>query len=228
VEVVMSQVALRRGDTLLLCSDGLHGPVSDSEIREILVGESDLKKAGESLLQKALERDGPDNVTIVLVRFTGGGLAVPAPDERAEFVAYDPGPDPIPERVGGVDSGGQSLLATMEIRSPDGGGGEPVRKLGSVPMPGEARADAAGRAGGPGGAAQAGAPGGPMSGSVSGLGQAGGGRRRFFDWRDGVSTDDARSVATLFLIGLLAVAAGGIVALKCDGASTRPSHEVTR
>jgi protein phosphatase len=220
VEVVMSQVALRRGDTLLLCSDGLHGPVSDSEIREILVGEPDLKKAGESLLQKALERDGPDNVTIVLVRFTGDGLAVPAPDERVEFLAYDPGPDPIPERVGGVDSGGQSLLATMEIRSPEGGG-EPARKLTSVP--GEPRADAAARAGG-GGGAQAGGTG----GSVSAVGPAEGGRRRFFDWRDGVSADDARSVATLFLIGLLAVAAGGIVALKCDGASTRPSHEVTR
>ena len=28
VEVVLSQVALRRGDVALLCSDGLHGPVS--------------------------------------------------------------------------------------------------------------------------------------------------------------------------------------------------------
>lgn len=224
VEVVMSQVALRRGDTLLLCSDGLHGPVSDGEIREILVGETDLKKAGESLLQKALERDGPDNVTIVLVRFTGDALAEPAPDERALFVGYDPGHDPIPERVGGIDSGGQSMLATMEIRSPESAQ-DPARKLISVPLqPGDGRTEGAARAGGVGRGA------GPTGGAPGSAVRSPGGteRRRFFDWRAGVAVDDARSVVTLFLIGLLAVAAGGIIALKCDGASSRPTQEVTR
>jgi serine/threonine protein phosphatase PrpC len=224
VEVVMSQVGLRRGDTLLLCSDGLHGPVSDTEIRDILVGEADLKKAGEALLQKALERDGPDNVTIVLARFTGQGLAEPAVDERAEFVGYDPGPDPIPERVGG-DSG-QSLLTTMEIRSPDGGRDSSWRSSSTSQAGGaELGAEAGTRA----------RSGDPSRGKD--LGNAGAarrgdrrqpGRRRFFDWREGVSADDARSVAALFLIGLLAVAAGGIVALKCDGTTTRAAHEVVR
>ena len=32
VEVVLSQVDLRKGDVVLLCSDGLHGPVSDEEM----------------------------------------------------------------------------------------------------------------------------------------------------------------------------------------------------
>ena len=228
VEVVMSQVGLRRGDTLLLCSDGLHGPVSDTEIRDILVGEADLKKAGEALLQKALERDGPDNVTIVLARFTGQGLAEPAVDEHAEFVGYDPGPDPIPERVSG-DSG-QSLLTTMEIRSPDGTRDSTWRSSSA----------SQGLAGGAELGAEAGTrarSGDPARGKD--LGKAGTarrgdrrhkppGRRRFFDWREGVSADDARSVAALFLIGLLAVAAGGIVALKCDGTTTRAAHEVVR
>lgn len=91
VDVVLSKVQLRRGDLVVLCSDGLHGPVSDEEIKEILAAEPDLKKAGEGLLQKALERDGPDNITVVLARFEGEGLAPPRADEGVGFVAYDPG-----------------------------------------------------------------------------------------------------------------------------------------
>jgi hypothetical protein len=80
---------------VILCSDGLHGPVSDQEIKEILATETDLKKAGEGLLQKALERDGPDNITVVLARFDGDGLMAPGPNETVGFVAYDPGRDPV-------------------------------------------------------------------------------------------------------------------------------------
>src|SRR6185436_16409714 len=57
VEVILSQVDLRRGDVILVCSDGLHGPVGDDEIFEVLKAEPDLKKAGEALIQKALDHD---------------------------------------------------------------------------------------------------------------------------------------------------------------------------
>ena len=66
VEVVLSQVTLRKGDVALLCSDGLHGPVADEELLAILIAEPNLQKAGEALIQKALDRDGPDNITVVL------------------------------------------------------------------------------------------------------------------------------------------------------------------
>src|SRR6185295_10072347 len=97
VEVVLSQVQLKRGDVVLLCSDGLHGPVSDEEIQEVLSTEPDLRKASEALLQKALERDGPDNITVVVARFDGAGLPEPATEERVGFVPYDPGRDPALE-----------------------------------------------------------------------------------------------------------------------------------
>jgi protein phosphatase len=100
VEVVLSQVPLRRGDVALLCSDGLHGPVTDEEILAILIGEPDLKRAGEALIGKALDRDGPDNITVVLARFDGVGLQPPAPEDLVGFVGYDPGGDPVPEPVG--------------------------------------------------------------------------------------------------------------------------------
>ena len=47
VEVVLSQVELRQGDVVLVSSDGLHGPVTDEEILEVLQEERDLKKAGD-------------------------------------------------------------------------------------------------------------------------------------------------------------------------------------
>src|SRR4051812_15632676 len=80
VEVVLSQVQLRRGDVVVLCSDGLHGPVGDDEMLEVLQRETELQKAADSLIQKALDRDGPDNITVVLARF--GGPALPAPGEN--------------------------------------------------------------------------------------------------------------------------------------------------
>src|SRR6516165_4968617 len=99
VEVVLSQVQLRKGDVALLCSDGLHGPVTDEEILAVLIGEQDLQKAGESLIGKALDRDGPDNITVVLARFDGEGLTAPMPEDLVGFVGYDPGGDPVPEPV---------------------------------------------------------------------------------------------------------------------------------
>src|SRR5215471_7003326 len=117
VEVVLSQVDLRRGDVALLCSDGLHGPVSDEEILAVLITEPNLQKAGEALIQKALDRDGPDNITVVLGRFDGEGLKAPAPEDVVTFVGYDPGGDPVPEPLAGPDS---SSLAreTVEERLP--------------------------------------------------------------------------------------------------------------
>jgi protein phosphatase len=99
VEVVLSQVELRRGDVALLCSDGLHGPVSDEEILAVLIAEPSLQKAAEALVRKALDRDGPDNITVVLARFEGEGLKPPAAEDAVSFVPYDPGSDPVPEPV---------------------------------------------------------------------------------------------------------------------------------
>ena len=109
VEVVLSQVDLRKGDVALLCSDGLHGPVGDDELLSVLVAEPNLKAAAEMLIQKALDRDGPDNITVVLARFDGEGLEAPAPEDAVGFVAYDPGSDPVVEPPPGAEA------PTMEI-----------------------------------------------------------------------------------------------------------------
>ncbi len=96
VDVVLSSVPLCRGDVVLVSSDGLHGPVSDDEMRDILLAEPDPKKACEVLIGKALEREGPDNISVVVARFEGDGLPEPQEEEGSSlgFAAYDPGIDP--------------------------------------------------------------------------------------------------------------------------------------
>jgi serine/threonine protein phosphatase PrpC len=59
------------GDLYLLCSDGLCGPASDEEIREIMIKYKDLKECAQALVDKANEHGGPDNVTCVLCRWMG-------------------------------------------------------------------------------------------------------------------------------------------------------------
>jgi PPM family protein phosphatase len=54
------------GDLLLVCSDGLHGMVTDQEIEQMLTSDQDLETKARALLDLALERRAPDNVTLVL------------------------------------------------------------------------------------------------------------------------------------------------------------------
>jgi protein phosphatase len=66
VEPDIIKVYLADGDRLLLCTDGLTDPVSDGEITEILKANPEAKGACGALVDAALARGGPDNVTVVL------------------------------------------------------------------------------------------------------------------------------------------------------------------
>jgi len=61
---------LKVGDTFLLCSDGLSGPVSDEEIGTI-ANCLPPRIAAQALVDLANLRGGPDNITTVIVRVTG-------------------------------------------------------------------------------------------------------------------------------------------------------------
>ena len=54
--------------TLVFCTYGLHGAVSDEAMLGILKGEPDLQKAATALINAALDDGGRDNVTVVLAR----------------------------------------------------------------------------------------------------------------------------------------------------------------
>ncbi|NLV86407.1 MAG: Stp1/IreP family PP2C-type Ser/Thr phosphatase [Clostridiales bacterium] len=58
----------KKNDLLLLCSDGLSNTVSDSEILEIAEKHKSLDDIGRELLDLALLRGAPDNVTLGILR----------------------------------------------------------------------------------------------------------------------------------------------------------------
>lgn len=61
----------KRGDILLLCSDGLTGSVRDQEIYDIVrKHHKNMDKACQSLLDLSLQRGGIDNITICIAKNT--------------------------------------------------------------------------------------------------------------------------------------------------------------
>jgi protein phosphatase len=68
-----STVNIMPGDILLLCSDGLHGYVPDTEIERIVNAgaNDDLNKLARSLTNAANAAGGRDNVTVQLIRVRG-------------------------------------------------------------------------------------------------------------------------------------------------------------
>jgi serine/threonine protein phosphatase Stp1 len=66
VRVDIMQDMIDAGDTFLLCSDGLTGPVSEAVIREIIANHP-LQEAAQLLIKAAHENGAPDNVSVVLV-----------------------------------------------------------------------------------------------------------------------------------------------------------------
>jgi protein phosphatase len=62
---------LRRGDWLLLCSDGLNDELEDAEIAQILRTHNAPDAAADALIAAALAHGGRDNVSAVLVEYDG-------------------------------------------------------------------------------------------------------------------------------------------------------------
>lgn len=70
VEGDLFEVALRKNEVLLLCSDGLSGMAEDQQIAAAIKNAKTLALAGDALLNLAMEGGGRDNITVAL--FTRG------------------------------------------------------------------------------------------------------------------------------------------------------------
>ena len=70
----VSQIKLRQGDCLLLCSDGLTNKLDEMEIVQVLQEVHNVQVAARWLVAQANQRGGEDNITVVLARFEGNGL----------------------------------------------------------------------------------------------------------------------------------------------------------
>jgi serine/threonine protein phosphatase PrpC len=70
VEPVISQIQLSPGDRVLLCSDGLHGIISEADIQAALGDKKgDLTSITKTLVDRALAAGGDDNVTVVVAEY---------------------------------------------------------------------------------------------------------------------------------------------------------------
>ena len=81
--VDLSYADLRRGDVLMLCSDGLSGLATNEQIREILASGDDPMRCAQRLTDCANEAGGHDNVTVIVARFDGD-LPEPAEDDAIQ------------------------------------------------------------------------------------------------------------------------------------------------
>jgi PPM family protein phosphatase len=84
VKVDLTHQPVRRGDTLILCSDGLSGVVRREEFAQMAQDHADLAALCSALIDLANSRGGPDNITVVAARFEGEGL----PEDGTEAVGH--------------------------------------------------------------------------------------------------------------------------------------------
>ncbi len=75
----MEPFALHPGDLFLLCSDGLTAVADDEDLAHVLAAHQPgaLNQTCQNLLYLALQRGGPDNVTVLLVQVPGERIPAP-------------------------------------------------------------------------------------------------------------------------------------------------------
>ncbi len=66
VEADITTYSIKKGDVLLLCSDGLSGMMKDEEMQEIIKRKITFEKKAEKLVEEANARGGYDNITLIL------------------------------------------------------------------------------------------------------------------------------------------------------------------
>lgn len=97
IRIDLTYQRVRRGDILVLCSDGLSGLVRAEEIGRAMAEEPDLQLACRRLIAMANALGGPDNITVVAARFDGLGLAAPNDDDHVGHRIFAiPGREVVP------------------------------------------------------------------------------------------------------------------------------------
>ena len=68
LEMDVDERPLADAEVLLLCSDGLHGSLDDRALEEVLSSDDTVDRMADRLVKLALEKDGSDNITALVVR----------------------------------------------------------------------------------------------------------------------------------------------------------------
>jgi len=62
---------IKEGDIFLLSTDGFHGELEEEEIKNLLLLPDDLDKKAKNMVDFANEKDGSDNITILIAKVEG-------------------------------------------------------------------------------------------------------------------------------------------------------------
>ncbi len=91
VEPSLSIIELRRGDRILLCSDGLHGLVGDTALELLLSQPHTVPEAVRLLIAAARAAGGGDNITAIVCEISGDRLVPPrGDDDLPRFREFNP------------------------------------------------------------------------------------------------------------------------------------------
>ena len=88
VQVDLTFVELRKGDRLMLCSDGLSGLVHTEMLRTTLDEMKDPGDCCSKLIEHAETAGGHDNITVVVADFDGEGVAEATDSDSFGYVQY--------------------------------------------------------------------------------------------------------------------------------------------
>jgi protein phosphatase len=96
----LGKVSLRRGDRLLICSDGLHGEVSDDQLKDFLDLNYSPRRTLELMLEVALEHGGRDNITAILLALDDPAFPLPAVGENVIVIPPSTTETEVPKKFG--------------------------------------------------------------------------------------------------------------------------------
>ena len=113
IKVDLTHQQLRRGDILVLCSDGLSGQVRLDEITGIVTADRDLVSACKRMIDRANENGGPDNITVIAARFEGEGLLDPHADDAVGHRVFPLAGDSGLTPVGSLEGVGTATTGEM-------------------------------------------------------------------------------------------------------------------
>lgn len=120
VAVDLTRQQLRRGDLLLLCSDGLSGQIRAEEIARLASENRSVVDLCHRLVFRANELGGPDNITVVAVELSGNGLKEPQDDDYVGHLEFQPASVQQPDSYeNGGDSEESATRQAGESAGPD-------------------------------------------------------------------------------------------------------------
>ncbi|MDB4913785.1 MAG: hypothetical protein JWM95_1429 [Gemmatimonadetes bacterium] len=130
IKVDLTHQQVRAGDVLILCSDGLSGQVRADEIAQVATEESDLMTVCKRLIDRANENGGPDNITVIAVRFDGEGLSGPVSGDAIGHRVF-----PLPTDSGQTPAMSRPTIQNTSDTQPTAAQTRPTARIPSMSMP---------------------------------------------------------------------------------------------